>query len=72
MKEAETRRNKMQPLHATPDEEMAEAGKFGAIVDRKHRELTDAEISRIANAYHAWRVSSSTSSPSTGKDRDGG
>ena len=72
MKEAESRRNKTQPHHATPDEEMAEAGKFGAIVDRTHRELTDAEISRIANAYHAWRGSSSTSSPSTGEDKDGG
>lgn len=26
-----------------------------AEVDRTHRELTDAEISRIAGTYHAWR-----------------
>jgi type I restriction enzyme M protein len=72
MKEAESRRNKMQPHRATPDKEMAEADKFGAIVDRTHRELTDDEIARIARTYHAWRGSSLTSSPSTGEDRDGG
>ena len=25
------------------------------MVDRTHRELTDAEVDRIANTYHAWR-----------------
>lgn len=25
------------------------------MVDRIHRELTDEEITRIANTYHAWR-----------------
>jgi type I restriction enzyme M protein len=25
------------------------------MVDRTHRELTDEEIARIANTYHAWR-----------------
>jgi type I restriction enzyme M protein len=24
-------------------------------VDRTHRELTDDDVARIANAYHAWR-----------------
>jgi type I restriction-modification system DNA methylase subunit len=24
-------------------------------VDRTHRELTDADIARIADTYHAWR-----------------
>jgi type I restriction enzyme M protein len=42
------------------------------MVDRTHRELTDEDIARIANTYHAWRGSFSTSSPSTGEDRDGG
>jgi type I restriction enzyme M protein len=32
-----------------------DARKMGVMVDRKHRELTDEEISRIACAYHAWR-----------------
>jgi len=25
------------------------------LVDRTHRELTDADIARIADTYHAWR-----------------
>ena len=32
-----------------------DARKLGAMVDRVHRELTDADIARIAGAYHAWR-----------------
>jgi type I restriction enzyme M protein len=29
--------------------------KMGVMVDRRHRELTDKEIQRIASTYHAWR-----------------
>ncbi|MBV9493631.1 MAG: SAM-dependent DNA methyltransferase [Acidobacteria bacterium] len=32
-----------------------DARKLGALVDRTHRELTDAEVARIAGTYHAWR-----------------
>src|SRR5687768_13943316 len=32
-----------------------DARKLGRMVDRTHRELTDAEIARIARTYHAWR-----------------
>jgi type I restriction enzyme M protein len=32
-----------------------DARKWGALVDRVHRELTDEEIERIAVTYHAWR-----------------
>jgi type I restriction enzyme M protein len=32
-----------------------DARKLGRMVDRTHRELTDDDISRIANTYHAWR-----------------
>ncbi len=32
-----------------------DARKLGAMIDRTHRELTDADIARIAGAYHAWR-----------------
>jgi len=32
-----------------------DARKLGRMVDRTHRELTDADIARIAGAYHAWR-----------------
>ncbi len=32
-----------------------DARKLGRMVDRTHRELTDQDISRIADTYHAWR-----------------
>jgi len=32
-----------------------DARKFGHLVDRTHRELSDQEIGRIARTYHAWR-----------------
>jgi len=33
-----------------------DARKLGQLVDRTHRELTDDEIRRIADTYHAWRT----------------
>ena len=32
-----------------------DARKLGRMVDRTHRELTDDDIARIAETYHAWR-----------------
>jgi type I restriction enzyme M protein len=32
-----------------------DARKLGAMVDRTHRELTEADLARIAGTYHAWR-----------------
>ena len=32
-----------------------DARKMGVLIDRRHRELTDEEIQRIASTYHAWR-----------------
>lgn len=32
-----------------------DARKMGIMVDRRHRELTDEEIHKIASTYHAWR-----------------
>jgi type I restriction enzyme M protein len=32
-----------------------DARKMGVMVDRRHRELTDEEVQKIASAYHAWR-----------------
>jgi type I restriction enzyme M protein len=29
--------------------------KMGVLVDRRHRDLTDEEIQKIASTYHAWR-----------------
>src|SRR5438445_4161541 len=32
-----------------------DARKLGTMVDRRHRELTEADIRRISETYHAWR-----------------
>ncbi len=32
-----------------------DARKMGVMVDRRHRELTEEEIKKIAETYHAWR-----------------
>ncbi|MGI8554174.1 MAG: N-6 DNA methylase, partial [Dehalococcoidia bacterium] len=32
-----------------------DARKLGVLRDRVHRDLTEADIARIAGAYHAWR-----------------
>jgi len=32
-----------------------DARQFGMMIDRTHRELLDADIARISDAYHAWR-----------------
>jgi type I restriction enzyme M protein len=39
-----------------------DARKMGAMIDRAHRELTDADIEKIAGTYHAWRGDASTGS----------
>jgi type I restriction enzyme M protein len=33
-----------------------DARKLGTMADRVHRELTDADIAKIAGTYHAWRL----------------
>jgi type I restriction enzyme M protein len=32
-----------------------DARNFGTLIDRVHRELTDADIEKIVSTYHAWR-----------------
>lgn len=32
-----------------------DARKMGTLIDRVHRELTEADITKIASTYHAWR-----------------
>ncbi len=32
-----------------------DARKLGSLIDRVHRELTEADITKIVNIYHAWR-----------------
>jgi type I restriction enzyme M protein len=38
-----------------------DARKMGLLVDRVHRDLTDEEITRIAETYHAWRAEKDSS-----------
>ena len=38
-----------------------DARRLGRMVTRRHRELTEADIARIANTYRAWRDGGSTS-----------
>ena len=38
--------------------EKENSNKMGYLIDRTHRELSDDEIKRIAQTYHAWRSSS--------------
>ena len=33
-----------------------DARKMGTLIDRVHRELTDADLSKIVDAYHAWEL----------------
>jgi len=40
-----------------------DARKLGTLIDRVHRELTDADIAKITSTYHAWRGDSVTPSP---------
>ncbi len=44
-----------------------DARKLGTLIDRVHRELTDADIARIASTYHAWRGDPLTPSPLAGE-----
>jgi type I restriction enzyme M protein len=50
-------RNKRDPrLRSRSGETLfIDARELGTMVDRVHRELTDADIGRIAGTYHAWR-----------------
>ena len=44
-----------------------DARKMGRMVDRTHRELTDEDIRKIADTYHAWRGEPITPSPLVGE-----
>src|SRR5438270_2055833 len=33
-----------------------DARKMGTLIDRVHRELTDADLSKIVDTYHAWKL----------------
>ncbi len=41
--------------HRNTESLFIDARKLGTLIDRVHRELTDADIARITDTYHAWR-----------------
>lgn len=41
--------------HRSSETLFIDARNLGTMTDRVHRELTDADIAKIAGAYHAWR-----------------
>ena len=49
-----------------------DARKLGTLIDRVHRELTDADLEKIAATYHAWRGNGLSSSPRDGEGRGAG
>ncbi|MDD5557143.1 MAG: class I SAM-dependent DNA methyltransferase [bacterium] len=44
-----------------------DARKLGRMVDRTHRELTDEDIARIVDTYHAWRLPAAVPAGRQGK-----
>jgi type I restriction enzyme M protein len=48
-----------------------DARKLGRMVDRTHRELTDEDIKKIADTYHAWRAHPSHASHPPYADQPG-
>jgi type I restriction enzyme M protein len=46
-----------------------DARKLGTLIDRVHRELTDADLEKITSTYHAWR---DDTSPASVTAMDGG
>ena len=44
-----------------------DARKMGTLIDRVHRELTDADLQKITSTYHAWRGDGLAPSPLRGE-----
>ncbi len=42
-----------------------DARKLGTLIDRVHRELTDADLEKITSTYHAWRGDQRDAGPKT-------
>ena len=49
-----------------------DARKLGTLIDRVHRELTDADLQKIVTTYHAWRGDRVSHSPRAGEGRGEG
>jgi type I restriction enzyme M protein len=47
-----------------------DARKLGTLIDRVHRELTDADLEKITSTYHAWRSDDPTPPVGAGHARD--
>jgi len=47
-----------------------DARKMGTLIDRVHRELTDDDISKITDTYHAWRGLPAEASAQAGGDHN--
>jgi len=47
-----------------------DARNMGTMIDRTHKELTTDDIAEISKTYHAWRNSTSSSTPKDGKYED--
>jgi len=48
-----------------------DARKMGTLIDRVHRELTDADLNKITSTYHAWRAQSGTGVSPVGSVKHG-
>ncbi|MHB8103296.1 MAG: N-6 DNA methylase [Methanosarcina sp.] len=44
----------IEPYHGRHGEVLIDARNMGVLRDRTHRELTDDEVQKIADTYHAW------------------
>lgn len=49
-----------------------DARKLGTLIDRVHRELTDADLDKIVSTYHAWRGDRTSPSPLGGEGQGEG
>lgn len=49
-----------------------DARKLGTLIDRVHRELTDADLQKITSTYHHWRSARLSPSPLAGEGRGEG
>jgi type I restriction enzyme M protein len=47
-----------------------DARKLGTLIDRVHRELTDADLQKVVSTYHAWRQHDAGPSSSSAKYED--
>jgi type I restriction enzyme M protein len=48
--------SRKKPMHRVKQTLFLDARKLGTLIDRVHRELTDEDIARLADTFHAWRA----------------